>query len=128
MEPSNRICPKKRKIPHDPAEADDEEEIEEFFTLIRMMREARSRLSTCPPGVTEGGRSAVSKVPKLKETARPASGWKPAFELEDFLHDDPRAGTSAQIALKHDSEARRKAGSEDDRRDAEVSVDLTLSL
>lgn len=125
MEPSNRICPKKRKIPHDRSEPD-EEEIEKFFGLIRTVREARDRLSTYP-GTTEGG-SAVKKRSQLEEPTKPASPWKPTFKLEDFMHNTRRADVDIHGDRTYDSNSRGKLGRGKDHRDMEVSLDLTLSL
>lgn len=122
MEQSN-IHSKKRKIFRAEDDDDDEEKIEKFFALIRTMREARDRL-LADRGVTKGG----SKRSKIEATRMPTPvlGWKPTFELEDFMHDARMIGENDPPANGLDTP--RRVGSELDHREMKVSLDLTLSL
>lgn len=136
MEQSTRSCTKKRKIFDDHLEEEEEEDddedekIETFFALIRRMREARDRLSTTNPGVAKGGSTMVKRSSMPGGSTRtPISGWKPTFQLEDFVPDARRIGADdPQGALTNDSSTQRKVGSEKEHQETKVSLDLTLSL
>ncbi|GMN52239.1 hypothetical protein TIFTF001_021388 [Ficus carica] len=98
---------------------EEEEKIEEFYTLIKSIREARNRLMK-----GSNHHDVVDRDHHIKEEKQFAV-WKPSFRCEDFI-EDHRDRDDDDKELKNPLK-----GSDDDDQKEEIvkeELDLRLSL
>lgn len=107
---------KKRKICiEDEEDQDDEQKIEQFFALIRNIREARERLKNNDSDVRK-------KKQKVEEEIKQIHVWKPTFEREDFMEGGAQFKAIVGSSSQGDHEGTKKE--EEDKEE----LDLNLSL
>jgi len=104
-------------------EEDDEQKIEQFFAIIRNIREARERL--------RNDSDVKKKKQKLvEEEMKKIQVWKPTFERGDFMeeeadHDHRHHQLKTIVGSSHRGDEGTKK--EEDHQDKE-ELDLKLSL
>ncbi|WOL02849.1 protein NEGATIVE REGULATOR OF RESISTANCE-like [Canna indica] len=94
----DRRRPSKPPPPADPKVTDDE--VEEFFTILRQMRHATRSIST----------AARSEPPPAADPR-----WSPAFALEDFVGPDGAEGDGAKSDREASAERPREENAEAQR-------------
>lgn len=113
----------KRKICNEDEE-DDEQKIEQFFAIIRNIREARERLRNDDSDVKK------KKQKLVEEEMKKIQVWKPTFERGDFMeeeadHDHRHHQLKTIVGSSHHGDEGTKK--EEDHQDKE-ELDLKLSL
>jgi hypothetical protein len=109
---------KKRKICiEDEQEDDDEQKIEQFFAIIRNIREARERLKN-----DSDAKKKKQKVVVEEGIMKQIQVWKPTFERGDFVEEEAQFKSIVGSSQEGDDQ-----GSKKDHEDKE-ELDLKLSL
>jgi hypothetical protein len=109
---------KKRKICiEDEQEDDDEQKIEQFFAIIRNIREARERLKN-----DSDAKKKKQKVVVEEGIMKQIQVWKPTFERGDFVEEEAQFKSIVGSSQEGDHQ-----GSKKDQEDKE-ELDLKLSL
>lgn len=112
---------KKRKICHDQDEEDDEQKIEQFFAIIRNIREARERL--------RNDSDVKKKKQKVEEDQmKKIQVWKPTFERGDFMEFEEADHHHHQLKTIVGSSHHGDEGTKKEDQDKEEDLDLKLSL
>ncbi|KAL5795787.1 hypothetical protein ACOSQ2_000607 [Xanthoceras sorbifolium] len=127
---------KKRKLCHDDhrekEEDNEEEKMEEFFALVRSIREARDRLmingSYENKKQTQNNTSTTMKRKLEEDHQKPViEAWKPTFQREDFLQEEPDQLKNPHVSLLSSSQNKEGTDQKADQ-DIKEGLDLTLSL
>jgi rubrerythrin len=120
---------KKIKLFHDDLdhEGNEEEKIEEFFALIKGIREARDRLMNVSDPALKLEIDTKNNKRKLEEETKQFTAWKPSFQREDFMEEiemirNPPAAVASALV---DSSQRKEVTEKDEHKE---SLDLNLSL
>jgi len=120
---------KKRKLFHDDLdhEENEEEKIEEFFALIKGIREARDRLMNVSDPALKLEIDTKNNKRKLEEETKKFTVWKPSFQREDFMEETEMIRTlpAAVASALVDSSQRKEVTEKDEHKE---SLDLNLSL
>lgn len=105
---------KKRKICIE--DEDEEQKIEQFFAIIRNIREARERLKNDFDAKKKKQKVVVEEEMKLIQV------WKPAFERGDFMEEEARFKSIVGSSQEGDE------GSKKEDQEEKEELDLNLSL
>ncbi|KAE8008345.1 hypothetical protein FH972_004866 [Carpinus fangiana] len=110
---------KKRKICiEDEQEEDDEEQkIEQFFAIIRNIREARERLKN-----DSDAKKKKQKVVVEEGIMKQIQVWKPTFELGDFVEEEAQFKSIVGSSQEGDDQGSKKD------QEGKEELDLKLSL
>ncbi|KAA8543005.1 hypothetical protein F0562_021500 [Nyssa sinensis] len=88
---------KKRKVCHDEAfEEDDEQKMEKFFALIRSIRETSEYIMN-GSNELQNKSDNKKKMKKVDDEEKSKAVWKPSFQREDFAEDVKLTKSSCQI-------------------------------
>ncbi|KAK8499583.1 hypothetical protein V6N13_131939 [Hibiscus sabdariffa] len=98
---------KKRKTCHEDEDEDEEEKMEKFYAIVNTIREARDRFII-----------NINKKRKLEQGKHVVSVWKPSFQRQDFMQENPIVSFSATCQT-HEGETGN---------DLKQGLDLDLSL
>lgn len=115
-----------------------EDEVEEFFAILRRMQAAARQFSGV--GAAPRGRipPAGARQPAAEEEKRSLRRWLPAFEWEDFEEEGDRkingggisgemsSATSAPTTARFEEE--ENGGEEEEKREAHRGISLFLDL
>lgn len=117
---------KKRKLGYDSKEYEDEvdeEQMQQFYTLIRTFREARDHMMHRADVSNNTANNEKDKQRKLLEEDRTCAVWKPKFKMEDFMEEAQLINPAVKLA--ESSQIKEVTEKEDIHGE---SLDLKLSL
>lgn len=129
MESASNCSTKKRKNCYgEEVEEDQEAKMEEFFALVRSIRESRERLMNLgSDGYGEIREKGGKKMKEKEEENKVRSVWKPEFKVEDFFEEKKYCPLNIAEEAGN-SEILGATTMESDDKEAQIGMDLTLSL
>ncbi|TXG63244.1 hypothetical protein EZV62_010238 [Acer yangbiense] len=112
-------------------EEDLEQKMEEFFALVRSIREARDRLmNNNGSSYHENKHQQIMKRKLLEEKDKQVirEAWKPTFQREDFLPDHHHQLKNPHVSTLPTSSRDKQGTDQKADQDIKENLDLTLSL
>ncbi|GAA0175575.1 hypothetical protein LIER_28720 [Lithospermum erythrorhizon] len=131
---------KKRKVEFEQdtkQEKNDDQEVEEFFALIRSNREIRERMNMMNASSSAVKRVNIEQQNKVVNDNVPVAvaveetPWKPTFRPEDFMEDGPSTSNQNVVFVLGEESLKKEENKEDEKKDDDdggVHVGLNLNL